>query len=227
VAITFDAALGTFTQNNANTSIVLTTNAAAAAGTKIIVATYIQGQAATTATGGGLSWSIDYQLALSGTNRVVICSALAPAGLASSTAITVNYSGVPANNGLICAASFFNAGAFDTASFTTGAGTSAWSHSLTPSQTGALVYGVSCIDTSTTTTNAPTVGTEVHDFWGTGVNRSFATEYAIGAGGAQTLSGTFSGVTGPSFNIISLASYLEAVAPVSPPYMPHRMPLGV
>lgn len=234
MAVAFDANLGSSAYNHAATGTTgspsgvaswntgthtITTSAAVAAGGKVFVGIMYYGTTLTTtgASGGGLTWRVarHYQ----GANfDIVIVEADAPAGLASSTAITVSHTnsggggiwgmsftglatGAVNDNGVSGAATNWTVTSLDT----TGDG-------LTVAFTATLANGTAG------TYNSPTGGsTEVHDFGHSGGPVGLATQYQARTGaGSYTETGTVS--IGTAFNQqIGLAINAAGGAAETPP----------
>ena len=216
MAPSLDVSLGTNSQDTAAASITLTTSAAAASGSRILLAVHhrdtVGDVLAAGVSGGSLQWDLVTNSPVNGTMRLAWFTAYAPAGLASSTVLTTTFTTLVSGNKGVMAASFLGTDPrawtypLDTTAFSTAAGAAAWTCDIVTSLADELVFGVTAIDTSTSPTNAPTVGTEVHEFFGAG-NRAYATQYAVPSSPTtQTISGTWSGLTGASTKVTSLVA---------------------
>lgn len=195
-----DATLGTRYDATGGTSPTLTTSAAAAAGTRIILfAGWTTGPVAahmTSVTGGGLTWVVDRndddEVNFFGTG---IASADAPSGLASSTVITMNFDGSAAQVAS-AAASFTGvatgaSGYVDVTVAPASATTAAWSSgAMVTTQDDVLVVAVYGDNTRTSTTTGP--ATELFDFNGGGGFNCMTVAYQIvTTAGSTTISGTW------------------------------------
>lgn len=203
MAIALDADLG-----SSSVSTTLTTSAAAAAGSRVIVfVAYADPvETCTGATGGGLTWVVDKQVLTAAQNGLVILSADAPSGLASSTVITPTFSGTGADFvNTIAAASFTGlatgaSGYVDTTAVAVDDFEEVWATNnfVTTNADDLLV----CISSSigSAGSNTPTApASEIHDVAGDGKN---ATEYRIvSATGTYTLAGTWSIAVAQQINI--------------------------
>ena len=100
MAISLDAQLGTNYLVGDQTSITLTTGAAVASSGFIVLGVgsdlWSVGVSISSVSGGGLTWAIDKEYHPGGVDGYAFMSAQAPAGLASSTVITINYTGIVA-----------------------------------------------------------------------------------------------------------------------------------
>jgi hypothetical protein len=210
----FDANLGSFSQNTGAATIVLTTAAAAASGSRVIVAVHFS-NATTSPTmlnTGGLTWTLD-ALGRGAAFSTALFSATSAGGLASSTVLTATFNGT-ATSGFIMACSFTALpGPVNTTQLATaGAGTT-WT--VTTAGTwprDSVVYGVTEADTTTTGTNTPSSGTEVHELTNTGYAAALCSEYLIVTGaGPQTLSGTWAGLTGNSQKVTVAVVYQDGL----------------
>lgn len=203
MAVAFDANLGTFSQNTAGATIALTTSAVAASSSYVFVAAFHNGTGtAASCAGGSLTWSKVAQ-SQRGTSYVTWFAAPAPAGLASSTVLTVTFNAVVSSQGLICASSFTGLPPQPSyvSTFNNQNGAAAWTGTIPAPLTDGLVLSASFIDTSTVPASAPSSGTEIHDFWQTGLVVAMVTHYTLQPlPGSVTMSGTWSGLTGASAN---------------------------
>jgi hypothetical protein len=206
-----DKNLGSRGENAANTTMTLTTSAAAAAPSRVVLYLVWNNGSGTlsSVTGGGLTWTIDRQVK-DGTNYWVgIASADAPFGLATNQVITARFSRSVAH-GLIAAASFTGVApgaAVDASASTTQDGVIGWSAGVTTTNPTDLVVGWSTIDANATSVpTAPNL--EIHDF-GNSTFFSWATStYRIEAtAGAKTVNGTWSRATGSTANATIAVAY--------------------
>lgn len=204
MAIAFDASLGSH-NSGTTASPTLTTSAAAAAGSKIILAMGWYSGTLSSVSGGGLTWTILKSVA-NGNNTSAVIVADAPSGLASGTTITASLTGTPQATQM-AAASFTGlatgTGTDGTASATDA--TAAWSSgSLASPTTNAndLLIGVSKQGTGSDNTDTPGTGyTELYDF-GDGTGDTTTLEYQIvSATGTYAATGTWSG-SGSDANIL-------------------------
>jgi hypothetical protein len=228
-----DAFLG---QNSANglASVVVTTTAPAASGTRIIayVSWFHPSSASMTVSGGtGMSWSSLGQVN-NGSDRYALWTSNAPSGLASGQAVTAT-SASGAGGVLMSLTSAADVGTIDVVGggSSPGATGANWSTgSIAPTQTGGWMTGGSGNETATTTSSTPTNGTEItgSDAWNSGAGQGAVAHYLIPASTAsQALTGTWS--TSSTANTGLSVSYNPGTpsAPASPTWSPHRMPLGV
>jgi hypothetical protein len=100
-AIALDTPLGGTVNDTAATTLVHTTTAAvASSGFIVLGVTCAAASSLTSVTGGGLTWTIDKTNNTTGALDSYIVSAQAPSGLATSTALTANYSASTAARGI-------------------------------------------------------------------------------------------------------------------------------
>lgn len=173
MAIAVDqASLGTTATVASATTIVLTTTAAVAVGGFIVL--FIGWENAGTVTvsvaGGGLTWAVDVQGKHDSQNpHSAIATAQAPAGLASSTAITATFSST--STGRAIAGSSFTgiatASALDaaTAPVAGGGGTTWTTPNVTTTNADDLLVGMQHASNAAGPTSAiDSPATELHDF---------------------------------------------------------------
>ena len=204
MAIAFDANLGTVT-NTAS----LTTSAAAAAGSRIVLAVGWNdptNNLNATFSSAGLSWVTDKQYRAAYQQCCGIISADAPSGLASSTVITPSFDGAIDFGPGICAASFTGleggaSGYLDTTSTAKDDFEEAWStNNLVTTAADCLLFACSQVEPSSGNTASGST-TEIHDFVVEGTNR-MTTGYRIVASAATyTLTGTWAGSASYQQNI--------------------------
>lgn len=214
---------------NGSTVTTVTTSSAAVAGSKIwaLVSWFNSNAVTMTVAGGGLSWSSLKQVN-NGNDRYAIWCADAPAGLASSTAISVTQSSSGAGGLLADLASFTGLPTGTVADATnqaTGTGASWSSGSASNLAAGALAIGGAGNETATTTSSTPTAGTELLDRWETLAGQGIATGYIIAAAvAAQVITGSWVGAASTA-NTGAIVVFPGTSTDI--PYVPHRMPLGV
>lgn len=189
--------------NGANAATVsVTTTGAVSAGQHVIVVASCQnnGTGAPTCSGGGLTWQLDADQALG--NKVVIFSAYAPSGLASSTAITVTFATAASANKLVgamsvsglAAANWFDA---STTFSSGGVAQAAWDTGTTATRTSAQEISIGGAKSSvavTSTTTAP--ATELQDTTGALTNGLTTAYQQSNLVGTSRIQGTFSLATG-------------------------------
>jgi len=194
--------------------MTLTTGAAAVAGSRVVV--FVEWAQATrtlsSLSGGGLTWTVDFQTKESNNNHLAIASAYAPSGLASGTSLKATFSG-SVTHGLIAAASFTGVAAtspVDATASATQAGVRAWTAALTTVNPTDLVVGLSTIDANTTDTpTAPNA--EIHDFGNSAYYGWATTVYQTAtAAGAKTLAGTWAANSGATGNLTIAVAYKAA-----------------
>jgi len=226
MAITYDADLGsTGTVASAN-SVALTTSAAAAAGSRVLVSCgWINiNPVITTVTGGGLTWVVDKELKCAdGTNNVAIISADAPAGLASSTVITVNWA-FGAVYRMICADSFKGivggaSGYVDTSvSNDMVATTTNWTTgNVATTLAGDLIYAAMDADALNGTNTATAPSIETHDFHiPANSDTVLATEYRIeSSASTYTVAGTLTVGSSSRLAVVGVA-YKQSADVIEP-----------
>jgi hypothetical protein len=210
-SIAFDKNLGTHPENAGGANIKLTTTAAAAAHSRVIV--FVDWNNAsrtlTSVSGGGLTWAVDRQVKDTSNYHAAIASADAPSGLPSGTVITASFS-AGTTHGLIAAASFTGiapTSAVDVANSATQSGVAAWSAGVTTTNANDLVVGFSTIDANATSTpTAP--NTELHDFGDANYFGWATSAYRIESSvGAKTVNGTWSRATGSTANSTVVVAY--------------------
>jgi hypothetical protein len=210
--VTFDKSLGTKSDNVSNANITMNTTAAAVAGSRVFVfvnwsnATRILGSVS----GGGLTWSVDYQAkATNGNTRAAIVSAPAPSGLPANTQLKASFSG-SVSHGLIAAASFTGvalSSPLDGTGTTTQGAVASWSCTLTTTNPRDVVLGWSGINANTTSTpTAPSL--EIHDFGDAGYVQWANSDYRIeSTAGAKTVAGTWASTSLATSNLTICAAY--------------------
>lgn len=199
MAVTFDQALGTGAQSvpGATAGTVTTTGAVPAGGMVVFKAGRFNSAGTTlTASGGGLTWATGHTIA-SGSIRLYLFYAFAPAGLASGTVLSATPSAA-SNDFTMCAASYlgvdsavspvaFGGAAASTAAWATG--------SIAASSGNALIggaYGDGALSTSTPT--GPAV--ERVDFNSATTSGSITLVDKLSVAGSDSLAGTWSGALG-------------------------------
>jgi N,N-dimethylformamidase beta subunit-like, C-terminal/HYDIN/CFA65/VesB-like, Ig-like domain/Cep192 domain 4 len=212
VTVAFDKNLGTKSENLSNANMTLNTSTAAVAGSRVFV--FINWNNATrtltSLTGGGVTWSVDYQAKATNSNtRAAIVSAPAPSGLPANTQLKASFSGAVAH-GLIAAASFTGIAAtspLDGTGTTTQGAVASWSCSLTTTGPRDVVLGWSGINANTTST--PTVPSiEIHDFGNTSYVEWASSDYRIETtAGAKTVAGTWASTSLATSNLTICAAY--------------------
>jgi Abnormal spindle-like microcephaly-assoc'd, ASPM-SPD-2-Hydin len=212
--IAFDKSLGTKTDNAAGTTMTLTTNAAALAGSRVFAFVVWNNatQTLTSVSGGTLTWTVDVQSKDGNNDHVAIASADAPSGLASGTVLTANFSG-SVTHGLIAGASFTGVAAsspVDATGNRNQGGVAAWSATLTTTVPGDLVLAYSVIDANTTST-ATTPNVEMHDFGDVNYYGWSTSTYRLAASaGATTVNGTWASAAGAIGTVTVAAAYKPA-----------------
>lgn len=217
MAVTLDTALGTGNASAAS-SVSFNTTAAVASGGRVVL---ICGrwQLASTSTmsitgTGGLTWAQDHTVS-SGTLRISVFSAPAPAGLASGTTLTVSFS-TASNDTIIGAGSFLGIDTVGTVvAFNGGAAsTAAWSSASVAATSGnALIGGAFCDGLNATSTpTAP--GVELFDRNIVGQSESLVEQYKLSVAGSDTIAGTWSGaVSHVAIGVAYKAAAAGAAAP--------------
>jgi hypothetical protein len=192
----------------------MTINTSGAAAAKSRVFVFVNWNNATRAlssvTGGGLTWTIDYQAkATNSSTRAAIASAPAPNGLAANTQLKAMFAG-SVGHGLMAAASFTGIAATsprDGVGGATQGAAAAWSCTVTTGNANDLVLGWSGINANTTSTpTAP--NSEIHDFGDANFNEWATSVYRIDrAAGAKTVNGTWLRTTEGTSNLAICAAY--------------------
>lgn len=202
MAITLDqATLGSSGIDSTATTIPLTTTQAVAAGALIVIPVGWgdPAQTLTSVTGGGLTWTIDKQG--NATNGSAGCGAIvsaqAPAGLASGTVLTANYSGTVVGRA-ICGFSLLGCPTSSPVDTTSGhtdyTGTTAWTTASTTIAAGSILIGSSHCTTTNDTSTPTSPSLELFDFGGGAGTFGQTVCYRIQAsGGGFTVAGTWSG----------------------------------
>jgi hypothetical protein len=219
MAIVLDQALGTNLGDPGATTIVLTTTNAVAAGGFIVlgVAAFSGGASfLTSVTGGGLTWSID-KMVDDASRSFAIVSAQAPAGLASSTALTANLN-ASLNARIIGGTSFTGvktspaAPVDGTPTGPTSVGTGAWATASYAIAAGSIIaamnYSITLDSAAVNTATGPSV--EAWERSQTADNYGACAEYRIEASAASyTVAGTWSGA-GTTGSANCAVAYLAA-----------------
>lgn len=220
--IAFGATLGAVGETAEATTIVLTTTAAVPAGGRIVLGVNWYNQQTASASGGGLTWTVDHRhdRAADLGYRAALISAHAPSGLASGTAITVTFTGVGAFARTVLAA--YWTGIADTAAKDVSGGADGslnpWSAgSVTTTNADDVLIGVAWIAFRTLTSTPNAGDTEVHDFVNVADGSQHTMTYRIvSATGTLNLGGTWASDQQPWQG--ALVAYKAAVeASASPP----------
>jgi hypothetical protein len=220
VAVTLDTSLGTGNQA-AGTSVTLTTSAAAAAGSMVVigVASFIGAVPAHSVTAaGGLTWATAHT-STSGSLRGSLFYAFAPTGLASGTTLTVSagsagdwligggsWLGIDTSGTLAAALTGLNAAA---------AATAAWATGTIAAGAGNLMVSVTFEDgsgTATSTTTSPAL--ELLDFNNAGQSEALTMGYKLNSSASDSIAGLWSAALG---HICVGAGFKAAVAGATPP----------
>jgi hypothetical protein len=220
----FDQFLGGSANDAGAATIVLTTGATVAAGSRIVLGVAGGNGAGSTlssVTGGGLTWTIDKSGAPAFFN-IYLVSAPAPVGLASGTAITANYSGITSGRAIL-GLSLTGAPIVGTVPALTTGAVAAWATASASVSAGSALVAFAINQdngSSGNTITAPSVEDGE-------VNAGAATYDAVLAhrleatAGSVTVAGTWA--TAVSWGAI-VAEYKDPPASI---WVPHRMPLGV
>ncbi len=179
-SIAFDANLGQAYALGGSTVNTHTTTATAAAGSTIILGLrgYSGGtnNAALTVTGGGLTWSVDKTIYLTGGDKdnFFIASAYAPSGLASGSTITMT-TDFGLLDVLTFASSFTGIASSNrvdqsNAQWSTSSSLSWNSGNVTTTNANDLLFGATFFDLSSTTFTPGAGFGEIHDYTSTGMS---------------------------------------------------------
>ena len=165
--------------------------------------------------GGGLIWTIDKNR-VSGNMHTAIASAPAPAGLASGTTITTNFS-AGGDARMIGGMSFTGVGALDVTADGTNASSGTWSSGSASIAAGSVLIGAAWnADAWNADFNTQTAGTEALDFGDDPNNFGLAAGYRIeAAGGSVSVGGTWD-TTGTTLGVGAAYSLDAAEAPPAP-----------
>lgn len=201
---------------SAGLDAVLTTSAAVPSGALVIFIVGFGGSSAGTissVSGGSLTYAVDFSQAYNNIIDwgVALVSAQAPSGMASSTAVTFNFTNnqAVAIGGVYCTG-LATSSVFDVADGQGQASVTNWDTTATSTTfADTLVIGGSLHDG--TQTNTATGGaSEIHDFQNAGEAWSMATEYKIlSAAGSASLTGTW---TGAGITTSAFAAYKGVAA---------------
>lgn len=170
MALAFDASLGTVTNSG-----TLTTSAAAASGSRVILFAWWFGTQTMNASGswgGGLSWVRDHTFrgTIAGDQNIAIASADAPSGLASSTAITPGFSATPDFGPGLAAVSFTGvetgaSGYVDVTSTGKEDFEETWTtNNLVTTNADDLLIGLSAVDFTPGAHTATAPASEIHEW---------------------------------------------------------------
>jgi hypothetical protein len=225
--VAFDANLGSIAADKSGItsgtiSQVLTTSAAAASNTRIVVAiSYWANNPATPLRVGtvndGSAYTRDVQFVnADGQDVFEIWSRQAAAGLASSSSITVTMTPTATvtqfmGGLLIGAASFLGVTGVDTTATASNTGTTWASGSATNAVADAVFFGGSGNETAAAATNTMSSGTEIHDARNTTAQQGFATGYILATTSASAnIAGTWTSTS--TANTGALVIYSGTVA---------------
>jgi hypothetical protein len=233
------ASLGTiFTSTNATSFTLTTTNAVASGGLIVVgVGWFVNSVGAlnVTVSGGGLTWTTAVQVGTaSGADGCALGWALAPAGLASSTVLTIasgqtNGFGEPIAGALSFLGSAASSPQDGTSSKAAAAGNPWSGNAISTSGSSDLVVGVAWGDGNAgNTTDTPTspwsAGPILANTTGSGGVTAIVYQMNVAAG-SYSPGGTWA-TNVPSSTATVGTGFLAAVAAAST-FSPHRMPLGV
>lgn len=217
---TLDAVLGTG-NSASNTFCTLTTTSAVAAGAVIVI---VAGRFNTVGgshvvTGGGLTWAVDHTV-VSGSIRTSVISAQAPAGLSSSTAITVTNNIATPGDMIAGAASYLGidtAGTIVVAINGAGASTAAWNSGSVGGNAGDLLVGGAFIDNGATSSSVPGgTGVERIDVNIPGQAETLTLVDKLTIAGADTIDGTWNSAGG---HVAAAVAYKALAAGSVPPLL--------
>ncbi len=234
MALAFGSALGSGNQvGSPATTASFSTTGAVAAGGKIIVGVSWYNNVTVSVAGGSLSWTQDesFNSADDANRRAALFSADAPAGLASSTSITVTASGNAFNLGL-CGA------------YITGAATASWedigggsssassgtmSVSITTTTADTAVFFFGWAEFASVGSTPLSTYSEAVDFINSVDGALCALDYRIvSSTGTYTPGATFDDTGSHGWVGVAVAYKADAGGAVAgSPFKPRRMPLGV
>lgn len=141
--------------------------------------------------GGGLTW-VNTLLGTSGNMKLYISTALAPAGLASGTTLTVTQSSGTGDITLVASSYLGLASATPTAQNSTATATTAWASGTVGAANGDLLVGGAWGDGSLVTSTATGPGVERVDFNSATTNESVTLIDKLTVTGSDSLAGTWS-----------------------------------
>jgi hypothetical protein len=225
MAVTRDANLGTNSINNvAGTTITLTTGAAAASNTEVLVGVFTASDAAATVSvadnsGNGYTWAQIGDYATTGGHRISIFGTYATSGLASGTVITATVS-VSLNYKMICGVSYNGVASSSATDVTNTRATSnetTWSGAaVTTTNANDLIFGLDHTTGAGTPTSAPgTDWTEVHDFSIAAQVSLTTVERIVAATSTYTPTGTWSSSQSGAVQVHVTISLKEASGGIS------------
>lgn len=223
------ASIGTVIADNtfdANPEI-FTTNQTVAVGAWIFLVAGNRGSAFTTVTGGGLVWTVVQ--AASGTPRGAIAYAYAAAGLASGTAITVNYAA--SNDARKIGGSSFTGGdanSFDTSVTNTGTAAGWSSGNIVTAQDAELLVTALYWDAETSNTiTAPSVE-DIDNSDATTAHTIVLAHRITTAAGTYTVAGTMGLGSSESWIAATVAMKVAAPGEVSLGFdrLPKKLMMG-
>ena len=208
------ANVGEVAADTAGSTIVLTTaQPVAVAGFIVLTITCVNPQTISSVAGGGLTWVIDKQGTGGGSSQVGIVSAQAPAGLASSTTITVTLSASTGGGRSCFATSFTGVATSNPVDTTNGpiatTATTAWATGSTTIKAESLLIACSSDFTSLQTSTPTSPSIEAHDAGSGGFSQT--TCYRIeSVAGAYTIAGTWAAA---GSGTVCAVAYLVAPRP--------------
>lgn len=198
MAVALDTTAGTNAQTGVGDGSLTTTAAIAASSVLLFCGLRFRGGGASSsgASGGGLTWA-NLHSATSGSIGLWIYGAIAPAGLASSTALTINGAGT--GEWTTCALAYSGVDVSGTVSnavrafANTAAGTAAWSSGAIGGNAGDAYVACAAGDGTLRTSTPTAPGVERVDFNSATSSGSITVVDEIGGGAGETVAGTFSG----------------------------------
>jgi hypothetical protein len=215
MAIVLDQQLGTAYETGDQTDIALTTGAAVASGGFIVLGVggnlWPSDINISSVSGGGLTWTVDHHFHIGTQDGFAIISAQAPAGLASSTVVTISFSG---GTGVvaypICGGVSFTgvktSSPVDGTPLSGGAGSgTSWSSGSYAITAGSVLVGGVYINSGDS--HNATAGTECWDRNNGGGPSSAGIQRIESSAGSYNLAGSWTGSSGYGFAAVA---YLAA-----------------
>lgn len=192
MAVTLDTALGQGNQAAGSNPAITTTSSVAVGGRVIVVAGhFVNGVTTRSCGGGGLTWAEDVYLRATALH-ISVFSAAAPAGLASSTVLTVTYNN--AGDSILGAISLLGIDPVSpvVASNTNNASTAGWSSGTVAATSGNALVGGAFVDSASVTLSTPTApGVEWFDDHVGAQSETATGVYKLSVAGSDVIDGTW------------------------------------
>jgi hypothetical protein len=232
VAITLDQALGSNTKNatGGTQTLVVTTGATAAAGSRIVVCAswFDNAGTGTVSCSDGTAYTQD-KLVTNGNDKFSVFSRVLVGSLASGSSITLTWSSGFLGGGLLAGAcSYLGTTGVDTTNQNTTTGTGFSSGAASNAVADALFVGGAGNETLTTSVGGTnTNGTSRFDIWLSAAQQGMRMlDLITSSTGSQALTGTWAVTSSATTGALVIYSGTAVAAPFGRPNLPFTAPQG-